>query len=384
MIPVQSVKSLSLISTRPFALSGAGIGTRFDFSGMDHIASFTRKVLARANPIRLTSESDTVQFFLRNMDKQNPLRTLIEKSVVHHHWHTERQTKEQSFIIEKEPAAPISDTVLKVRDLLRLQADAEVGSDMMPQPKVHGRRVEFEHRHRESLNGTDSTRPKLKKEDHDAKMVESSKEKNTRVGILPIQHKSVSSFNKETRPENHLKNTRQKQFSYLANVPLRQIDKKIEKNAHNVRDVEKIKTYHLHNRVQKAIKNMQVKNAIPKVQTEHLKTQLLKHLTIEAEAQKSGVEPVDIIYKKDQLSTVDQSNSNVKGSSRKTGEILKDTIPESTSVSTDVEVIANNELQNVMQQAKDGMIDIISRKVMERVESMWEREIMRRGGSYGI
>lgn len=122
-----AVKSLSLISTRPIVLFHAGFGNSLSLHKMDHIASFTHMILTRANPMRVAANSDTVRFFLRMPDKKDPLRTLIEKSVVHHHhWYTERILKEYSRETGKSVDRQTSKQIIKVRDLLQEPAYHEI------------------------------------------------------------------------------------------------------------------------------------------------------------------------------------------------------------------------------------------------------------------
>lgn len=389
MKKLQTMKSLSLMSTKPMGLFQLKKGGTLSFSEM---------ILKRTNPIFLSIKNDTVRFFLKQLK--------LEKSVVHHH-HLHKQEIENSYITNHNNFK--SEKNLKVRDILYVQKEnlKENNNTFIS----------------EGFNLTNNTYNKVKTVD-ETKVSTSKLHKKPNHSFSTIKQqnslestylhpnitKLKSSFPSFTR---YLLNSEKDKNTITLNVEenLKQENilnfyqyehkKMLQKNINSINNF----TFH---------KSKNLKHSFPKHKTDNAFTSVYEqykqidknnttnmhnafekeeminnhntiHKTQSSKNYHNYKNTVEISYKKEPIKKEEIAKSTMS-SSKQIESQESHMLNSPLLIKNGIEVINNHseeENTTIINNIEEKLIQTVSYKVMEKIESMWSREIMRRGGDYG-
>jgi len=413
MTKLQTMKSLSLMSPKPMGL--------FLFKKRD-VLSFAEMILQRANPIFLGIENDTVRFFLKQQE--------IEKSVVHHH-HLHKQDIKNSYVSNNKNLSNTKN--LKVRDILYRQEgnsntqtevdnnhyilNNNVNSNNLSNkaPSLSFLKNAFESE--TSMSNTNTTSRTSTKE---------KPEKLTKEHILSFyqnEHKELL-HNRVNLTKNFTLNKHGESYPFTLQNIIDNSKKDINnthQNSSMIKKQEALKKENILNFYQNEHKELldnrvnSTKNftfhtsneslqTFPKHKMENFST--LFYPTIDKEKTNQQIntpiqsssqneviknhynhtsEMVKIIHKNNSLKT-ERTEASTTLSSKHIDTQNSHTLNTPLIIKDGLEVVNNykEEQRSIINHIETKLIQKVSHEVMEKVEAMWNREIIRRGGDYGI
>ena len=385
MKKLQTMKSLSLMSTKPMGLLQLKKGGTLSFSEM---------ILKRTNPIFLSIKNDTVRFFLKQQG--------LENSVVHHH-HLHKKEIENSYITNHNNFK--SEKNLKVRDILYFQKEnLRENNNTLTSESFN---LTNTYNKLEIIDATNLSNFKFhKKSNHSFSTIKHEEtinlnekkylKKENILAPLSIFHMTHNSKQNKIikREEENLKQKNILSFYQYG------YKKTLENNINSINNF----TFH---------KSRELKHSFSKYKTDNLFTflyeqykQIDKHNTNSTDMY-NAFEKEEMINNQHTIHKIESSKNyhNYKSDveiSYKKEPIKKEEIEKSPTLSNNhkesqeshmlnsplvikngVEVINNEETTTIINNIEAKLIQSVSYKVMEKMEAMWSREIMRRGGDYG-
>lgn len=399
MKKLKTMKSLSLMSPKPMGL--------FLFKQRD-VLSFAEMILQRANPIILGIKNDTVQFFLKQQK--------IEKSVVHHH-HLHKQDIKNSYLSNNKNLSNTKN--LKVRDILYMQeGNFSTQTDVDNKHYMLNNNVNSHNPSNETpslsfLQNAFESETLMSNENTTSPTSTKGKlEKLTEENILnfyqnehkELLHNSINltkNFTFKKRRESHpfslqniivnskknINNTHQNILNFYQNEHKKLLDNRV-KSTENF-------TFHTSNESQQTFPKHKTENFstlfYPTIDRE--KTNKPNHTPIQSSSQNEVIknhynytsEVVEIVHKNNSLKT-EKVEASTTLSSKHIDTQNSHALNTPLIIKDGVEVVNNynEEQRSMINHIETKLIQKVSHEVMEKVEAMWNREIIRRGGDYGI
>jgi len=427
MKKLQTMKSLSLMSTKPMGLFQLKKGG---------ILSFSEMILKRTNPIFLSIKNDTVRFFLKQQG--------LENSVVHHHLYKEEI--ENSFLTNYNNFK--SEKNLKVRDILYLQRENVKENsntfisksfnftnntynkvETVDKTKISTSKFHKKSNHEFSTIKQQNTVSNQKYENTINQNIENNKGKfPAPVSILNMAHNFkqneiiLNSQKYENTINQNIENNKEKFPAPVSILNISHNSKqnkiiKSEEKKLNQNNILSFYQYEYKKALDTMENSLESKTVVPNIArfkplVPTLEKNLLQNAISSINNFTSLYKQIDmhnntdthnIFEKKESSKNYHNYKSDVEISYKK--ELVKnkkEEIEKSPTLSNNhkesqeshmlnsplvikngVEMINNEETTTIINNIEEKLIQTVSCKVMEKVEAMWSREIMRRGGDYG-
>jgi len=371
MKKLQTVKSLSLMSTKPMGL--------MQLKKRD-VLSFSEMILKRILPTRLSIKNDTVRFFLKQAN--------IETSVVHHQ-HSYKEEHSQYTLVKNINNHLTDNMMIQNRNI-------ENRINNFNTQLINKHFIKINHNNSQStifqnkLSNFKNFSYKLNKE-------KNKEELNSEITKKPLkirdflqyeQHNKTQVWEKQEVPtfqvykKNHIENSNTitslksfiKDFTVNTNIALKNNFSTSKSSNILTFQNQKNHTFSLQNQS----KNMNINTDTQHKVFTNLQNRVEKHkqfLETEQNIHNTEVE-VQIIYKQEKK----ESSTNVQETKQVEHE-KREVLQTNNALSTINKSIENSKIFNTQQEE---LVQIISHKVIKKIETIWSREHMRRGGNYGI
>jgi len=358
MKKLQTVKSLSLMSTKPMGL--------MQLKKRDVVLSFSEMILKRTLPTRLSIKNDTVRFFLKQAD--------IETSVVHHQ-HSYKEEHSQYTLVKNINNHLTDNMMIQNRHI---------------ENRINNFNTQLINKHFIKINHNNSQstifQNKLHKEELKSEVTKEPLK--VRDFLQYEQHNKTQVWEKQEVPtfqvykKNHIENSNTitslksfiKDFTVNTNIALKNNFSTSKSSNILTFQNQKNHTFSLQNQS----KNMNINTDTQHKVFTNLQNRVEKHkqfLETEQNIHNTEVE-VQIIYKQEKK----ESSTNVQETKQVEHE-KREVLQTNNALSTINKSIENSKIFNTQQEE---LVQIISHKVIKKIETIWSREHMRRGGNYGI